>query len=277
MRARDWAVVAGLCLMLACQTTKQQSTSKIYVLRIEAGDSLASLAQKYDTSSEDIMRLNGLGSTKLKSGQIIKLAPGPLGIVADEDAYTSGHEGIFAGDSQPAPGATLPPKAKDSKSRKAGRPGLLFGQGASVRPVYPQGQSQVGGAARQLLWPVHGEVSSGFGRRGRRLHTGLDIRAPRGTSVQAAGAGRVEFAGSKRGYGNMVVLRHARLKTAYAHLDSIAVDVGEQLVVGQEIGTVGDSGNATGYHLHFEVRTLGNKPVDPWPYLEKPRLISSAR
>ena len=113
-------------------------------------------------------------------------------------------------------------------------------------------------------------VSAEFAeRRGikRRKHFGVDLRAPRGTQVSAVQAGRVIFRGTKRGFGRIVILDHGRdTLTYYAHLSDFAVGHGERVGPGQTIGFVGQSGNATGPHLHFEVRRDG-KPVDPRAYV----------
>lgn len=112
------------------------------------------------------------------------------------------------------------------------------------------------------------EISSEFGeRRGakRRKHYGVDLRAPRGTPVAAVARGRVIFRGTKRGFGRLVIVDHGgRTVTYYAHLSDFAVGNGEGVGPGQTVGFVGQSGNATGPHLHFELREDG-KPVDPRP------------
>jgi murein DD-endopeptidase MepM/ murein hydrolase activator NlpD len=119
-----------------------------------------------------------------------------------------------------------------------------------------------------LAWPLVGPVSDVFGPRANRFHAGLDIAAPRGTSVESAAPGRVVFAGfSLGGFGNLVIVNHSDgVATMYAHLDTIAV--GRQQVVpgGFHLGTVGATGDATGPHLHFEVRVRG-AAVDPLPAL----------
>ena len=110
------------------------------------------------------------------------------------------------------------------------------------------------------------EVSSEFGeRRGlrRRPHYGIDLRAARGTPVAAVADGEVVFRGRKRGFGLLVMIDHGgEVVTYYAHLKDFAVPSGARVVRGQTIGFVGRTGNATGPHLHLELRE-GGKPVDP--------------
>lgn len=123
------------------------------------------------------------------------------------------------------------------------------------------------------LWPIEGRVASGFGVREDpfngegAFHTGIDIDAPMGTPVRAAGDGDVADAGMANGYGREIVLDHGHgLSTVYGHLSAIAVLVGQHVTRGQVIGYVGQSGRATGPHLHYEVR-VHNVPVNPHKYL----------
>jgi murein DD-endopeptidase MepM/ murein hydrolase activator NlpD len=112
-------------------------------------------------------------------------------------------------------------------------------------------------------------VSSGFGRRldpltgEERFHTGLDLRAAEGTAITAAAPGVVRSAGPRGGYGNAVEIDHGGgVTTLYAHASSLAVKVGDQVAEGDMVGRIGQTGRATGPHLHFEVRKEG-RPVDP--------------
>ncbi len=107
-------------------------------------------------------------------------------------------------------------------------------------------------------------VSSGFGMRRHpiaqawRQHTGIDYAAPTGTRVRATGDGIVEYAGVKGGYGNVVILRHhGQYSTTYAHLSRISVKRGARVAQNDTIGAVGQTGWATGPHLHYEVRVGG--------------------
>lgn len=113
--------------------------------------------------------------------------------------------------------------------------------------------------------PVH--VSSPFGSRGSSRHTGVDLRNPKGTPIKVADDGVVTFSGYSGTYGNIVKVSHGNgIETRYAHCDSLLVSVGERVSKGQQIATVGITGRATGYHLHFEVRKNG-VPQNPMNYL----------
>jgi murein DD-endopeptidase MepM/ murein hydrolase activator NlpD len=134
-----------------------------------------------------------------------------------------------------------------------------------------QGLSGSAGAIRRgsggLIWPVNGSVSSPFGQRWGRLHAGIDIPAPVGTPIRAADGGRVVIAGMQGGYGNYTCIQHGgAMSTCYGHQSSIGVSVGQTVRQGQVIGAVGNTGNSTGPHLHFEIRINGS-PVNPLGYL----------
>jgi murein DD-endopeptidase MepM/ murein hydrolase activator NlpD len=115
-----------------------------------------------------------------------------------------------------------------------------------------------------LAWPVDGPIGDAFGPRGNRFHAGIDILAPAGTPVAAAAAGHVTWAGwLAGGWGNLVVVAHVDgVRTMYAHLSKIAAVVGQRVSAGTVLGAVGATGDATGPHLHFEVRVRG-AAVDP--------------
>ena len=127
------------------------------------------------------------------------------------------------------------------------------------------------GRAPALRWPlttIRVLIGSPFGARWGKPHEGIDLPAPVGTPVFAAADGRVVYAGAGiRGYGNLIVLKHAGdLLTAYAHNSVLLVSQGQAVRSGDRIALVGQSGHATGPHLHFEVRS-GQIPRDPMSYL----------
>jgi len=124
------------------------------------------------------------------------------------------------------------------------------------------------------LWPITAQISSGFGwrrnpmgGRGGEFHDGIDLRAPRGTSIRAAGGGTVDFAGWQGGYGNTVIINHGNgITTLYAHNANNLVSAGQRVERGDVIATVGMTGRTTGPHLHFEVRINGTA-VNPRTYM----------
>ena len=123
------------------------------------------------------------------------------------------------------------------------------------------------------LWPLEGRIASSFGERQDPIngegafHPGIDIDAPSGTPVRAAGDGDVLGGSTGAGYGREVILDHGHdVETIYGHLSAIAVVPGQHVIRGQVIGYVGQTGRATGPHLHYEVR-VHNVPVNPRKYL----------
>jgi len=127
----------------------------------------------------------------------------------------------------------------------------------------------------RFAWPISGRVSSRFGWRGGQRHEGVDIPAPRGTPVHAAEAGRVIYSGKLSDYGNVVILKHAgRYSTVYAHNRENRVRKGQFVEKGDVIARVGKTGNASGPHLHFEVRR-DRIAHDPLAYL--PEVTHTAR
>ena len=121
-----------------------------------------------------------------------------------------------------------------------------------------------------LIRPVNGSITSRFGassyRRSSR-HTGLDIANSKGTPIKAAAGGTVSFASWKGSYGNLIVIDHGGgIQTYYGHLSSIGVSVGQSVGQGQVIGAMGSTGNSTGPHLHFEIRS-GGVALNPQNYL----------
>jgi murein DD-endopeptidase MepM/ murein hydrolase activator NlpD len=117
---------------------------------------------------------------------------------------------------------------------------------------------------------AEGFHTSGFGMRTdpftkeKTFHGGVDIAAPKGTSVIASAEGEIIFTGTNGGYGKLVVIKHAMgYETRYGHLDQILIKDGKKVKRGEKIGKVGSTGRATGDHLHFEVRRFAKnqKPV----------------
>jgi len=118
-----------------------------------------------------------------------------------------------------------------------------------------------------FVWPAHAPITSPFGRRWGRPHTGVDIDAPYGAPIVAAQAGTVTLAGWKNGYGNTVIIDHGYgISTLYGHQSKLGVRQGQHVEQGQFLGKVGATGNVTAPHLHYEVLISG-VPRDPMPWL----------
>jgi murein DD-endopeptidase MepM/ murein hydrolase activator NlpD len=115
-----------------------------------------------------------------------------------------------------------------------------------------------------LSWPLTAPIGSAFGPRGDRFHAGIDLIAAQGTPVGAAGQGRVVYAGWRDGgWGDEVTIDHGHgIRAIYAHLSKITVKLGDLVAAGQPVGLVGATGDASGPHLHFELRLRG-AAIDP--------------
>ncbi len=149
--------------------------------------------------------------------------------------------------------------------------GLAFAQAALAVAPKPPGE-----ALPQS--PVEGEVTFGFGKKSKALgaerpqtHEGIDLRAPKGTTVRAAGDGKIVAATNRYkgqpAWGNVVVIDHGHgLITRYAHLDRYVVKKGDYVKAGKAIGAVGSTGKSSGPHLHFEVIQDGIH-IDPAPVI----------
>ena len=107
--------------------------------------------------------------------------------------------------------------------------------------------------------PVTGRLSQGY----HSGHNGLDIAVPIGTPIESTMDGQVVHAGwNNQGYGNLVIVENGEYRTYYAHLSSVPVSVGDTVKAGTTIGISGSTGNSTGPHLHYEIRT-SKVPIDP--------------
>lgn len=216
-------------------------------VKVSSKDTISKLADKYGSTTESIMRANSLDSEKLTAGSEIFLPGGKSVADTSVKITTTKKDGQVR-------------SATVNISRKIS--GKISGRNASVTP-----------AVRGFRWPVLGQISSPFGWRkspfGRRrvFHSGLDIRAPRGTVIRAAASGVVVHSGWMSGYGKTVVVSHANgYTTLYGHCSKLAARSGMKVSQGQTIAYVGSTGRSTGNHLHFEVR-VGGAPRNPLKYL----------
>lgn len=142
---------------------------------------------------------------------------------------------------------------------------------AGLDAALPEGPipEELGSFFAEAILPVDPEyfnITSPFGPRGEEMHFGVDIASEgiEGQNVYAVMAGTVEIAAPVGDFGNLVILRHGNIQTYYGHLESIKVSPGDEVTKGQIIGLVGNTGDSTGPHLHFEIRM----PVNPLPFLE---------
>jgi murein DD-endopeptidase MepM/ murein hydrolase activator NlpD len=120
-----------------------------------------------------------------------------------------------------------------------------------------------------FIWPVEGKIVNVFEESEDKRHRGIDISSPLGAPIKASYAGKVIYSNNTiKGYGNLVLLRHSEeFVTVYAHNQENLIEEGGWVEKGQIIGKVGQTGRATGPHLHFEIRR-NNKAVNPLPFLK---------
>lgn len=144
-----------------------------------------------------------------------------------------------------------------------------------ITPVEPASRPPAANSAPEpfeptrdrFLWPVGGTINSGFGPRGNTFHDGIDIAAAEGTPIRTIEGGEVIYADHLKGYGNIVIVRHAGgLVSVYAHNETNLVRQGQLVARGEMIARVGSTGRVTGPHLHFEIRK-NNAAQDPVKYL----------
>ncbi|MFJ8041597.1 peptidoglycan DD-metalloendopeptidase family protein [Kitasatospora sp. NPDC096147] len=178
--------------------------------------------------------------------------------------------------STPAPKAATPKaEAPKAAAPKAEAPKAAAAPKATTpKAAAPKAETSTTVASGGYVAPVSGGTSTAYHASGSSwssgYHTGVDFRASTGTSVKAVTSGTVVKAGNGGAYGNEVVIRHADGKySEYAHLSSIGVSAGQTVSAGQQIGLSGATGNVTGPHLHFEIRTGASygSDIDPVSYL----------
>lgn len=129
-------------------------------------------------------------------------------------------------------------------------------------------QFNTGSVGPRTVQPVSGTLSSRYGARWGTHHGGIDIAAPIGTPIQSAADGEVISAGPASGFGQWVRVRHDDGTTAvYGHIETYSVHVGQRVTAGQQIATVGNRGQSTGPHLHFEVWDAAGSRMDPNAWL----------
>lgn len=171
--------------------------------------------------------------------------------------------------------AALPIAGKDADANSAGAV-----QAAAFTQMQGRKKPQMASLndrVSNFIWPVEGAIVSRFGRKSNGLiNEGINISAREGEPIWAASAGEVAYAGNQlKGYGNMIILRHANgWMSAYAHASDMLVRKGDQVSQGDLIGYVGKSGAVEQAQLHFGIRK-GQKPVDPESLL--PRKMASAQ
>ncbi|MFF4445528.1 LysM peptidoglycan-binding domain-containing M23 family metallopeptidase [Streptomyces sp. NPDC001502] len=198
---------------------------------------------------------------KLNLGGLAEAAPAEAEAEAEAEAAPAPEA-----DAKPAAQAAPKPVRKQAEQAAPAQRG-----GAESQAEAPAAAPQ---SAAGFVAPVSGGISTQYKVAGSMwssgYHTGVDFIASSGTTVKAVGAGTVVSAGWSGSYGNEVVIRHADgMYSQYAHLSQLSVSSGQSVTAGQAIGLSGSTGNSTGPHLHFEIRTTPSygSDMDPIAYL----------
>lgn len=224
-----WSITLGVLAMLAPVAAYAhpkpgpagKPSDAVHVVR--EGETLSLLAKRYRVTVKALAEANGLNQPNyLRVGQKI----------------------VVPAKEEPAP-------AKSPAEKPAARIPVPPAHFVLTPPEFD-------GRAPEFGWPVEGPLTSGFGRRRSGWHAGIDIKAPVGTPIFAAAAGTVYYSGWESRYGLVVKIQHAEgFVTIYAHNLQSFVEAGDEVYRGQVIGTVGRTGRASSYHLHFEIRNNG--------------------
>jgi murein DD-endopeptidase MepM/ murein hydrolase activator NlpD len=244
---------------------------------VSSGETIETIAQLYNLSLKTILTMNpGLQNRSIKPGNQI-LIPPYNGIIVEvprgmnwrdiAKQYKIRADVLFEiNGCQANPKLVFVPQSKRLNSTVQPAPAPDSNSTPIQFALYPLAQAAT--IALPYGWqtnPKNGEVF---------FHSGIDLLAPVGTSVQATGDGTVVFAGEQGTYGNLVIINHGNgIQTRYAQLETIKVTVGEKVLLGDILGAVGITGKPTSLqpHLHFEVRTssdLGWKASNPQDYLK---------
>ena len=194
------------------------------------------------------------------------------GANAAADATDSRADPVLVADSVPSPESLPTASGMQIISFSNGFDSAIHSQELANGAAFAQERAQREARLRrpQFVFPVRGILTSGFGTRWGTLHGGLDIANAIGTPIYAASDGEVIASGPTPGYGMWVKIRAADgTVTLYGHIDTATVQTGDRVLAGDQIATVGNRGNSTGPHLHFEVHLYGSDKTDPMAWLQE--------
>jgi len=206
-------------------------------------ETLNRIAKMYDITVFDLMEFNNLSQFDISPGT-------KLWLQAGHAAATTTVKPAHSSDKKSSASHTEKPSEKPHKTA-VHSPARRAAPSSSYKPKSP------------LIAPTKGVVTSEFGMRNGRPHKGIDIAAAPGDPIFAVADGKVVFAGTQRGYGNVIIIEHENMiMTVYAHNEANLVRLGELVKKGQPIAAMGSTGSSTGTHLHFEYRVQG-KAINP--------------
>lgn len=267
---------------------------------VKKGETLSKIGSRYGVSKDTLIKLNGLKSPfKLFIGQKLIVRSEKMNAKGEKKNIAAKPNVADTGDVEvqelgnpqeqvdesgnpvvptPTMGSGVPGSSTftgvaAAGAGTAGEGAASIGSttpGAAQEVITPgQGAAAAPASAGTMTWPVQGEILKSYGSTvNGQKNDGINIAAPAGTAVVAADNGVVLFSGNQaKGYGNLVILRHANNRvTVYGHLQDTAVKANQQIAAGQKIGSAGTSGGVSQSQVHFEVRE-GKSPKDPTKYL----------
>ncbi|MEX0924184.1 MAG: LysM peptidoglycan-binding domain-containing M23 family metallopeptidase [Rhodovibrionaceae bacterium] len=222
---------------------------------VEAGNTVYGISRTYGVDLSELVRLNGIAEPyAITVGQRLVLP------TASDVQTASAAPRVSAAspDLDAEEPATTPVSVPTAPATAASAPTAAQGAPAAI----PTPPARSGG---KFAWPLQGPTISLYGPTADGLHNdGINIEALAGTPILAAENGVVAYAGNElRGFGNLLLIKHADgWVTAYAHTETFLVEPGQSVTQGQQIATVGRSGNVDRPQLHFEIRK-GSRAIDP--------------
>ncbi|SKC88398.1 LysM peptidoglycan-binding domain-containing M23 family metallopeptidase [Maledivibacter halophilus] len=268
--------------------TKGTKETKIH--KMQKGENYWVIAQKYKINPDDLIKANpGVKPETLQIGQEISLVvPKPLITVVtkeimeynEEIAYETKYEEtevLYKGEVRVKMAGEKGEREVKAKINKEN--GIEIERSILEEKIIAEPTTKVVlkgtknpppkiGTGKLAKPTSRGILTSPFGWRWGRRHSGIDIGIPTGTDVKAADGGKVIFSGTKGGYGKCIIIDHGgNVNTLYAHNSELLVKKGTKVFKGQIIAKSGNTGVSTGPHLHFEVRK-NNTPVNPAKYVK---------
>ncbi len=293
---RKFLYILLLALSLsACTNGKWLNLGALWgssdTVRVAKGDTLYSISRSYGVPLKDLINVNRLNPPyTLYVGQVLRLPVKQYHIVkSGESLYSISRDYnvdittlskvnnlqtpyfLTVGQKLVLPAnVSAKPTVQQTAQKQNNNTQTLSAKNQNYQSA-PVKDSYVPSATRKTKfdWPVKGRIISGFGNLGSgRKNDGINIKADLGTTVKAADAGTIAYAGNElKGFGNLILIKHNDgWITAYAHNDKLFVSKGQKVKRGEKIASVGSTGSVTTPQLHFEVRS-GKKAVNPRPYL----------
>ena len=225
-------------------SVEKSRSGSYWLYKVKKRDSLFELAQRFDVTHQQLAAWNRLSPP-------YRIYPGDVLVIREKYKPSKGSD------------AKQPVKAKKVSPVTRRNTNTHNAQKTSISKA---GKVKAKSVSIRWVWPINGQVV-GYFSTGEQANKGIDIAGKAGSVINAAAAGEVVYTGdSLRGYGNLVIIKHAHdFLSAYGHNRKIFVKEGDSVKAGEKIAEIGSSG-ADAYKLHFEIRQAGT-PVNPLQYL----------